>query len=83
MGLLWMEKVATSNILKQLKEEAISLVLEQDYTAPKAAESLCSYPNTLCKWKMEEQKAHSSIDMSECDELKWLRKENKDLHVVK
>ena len=70
---------------KEYKEEAVALVLEQGYSVPKAAESLGINPNMLYKWKekQEEQQQGIALDGNERDELKRLRKENKELRMEK
>jgi len=70
---------------KEFKEEAVALILEQDYTVPQAAESLGINPNLLYKWKdkLEEQQQGLSLSTDEREELKKLRKENKILKMEK
>lgn len=70
---------------KEFKEEAIALVLEQGYSVPEAAKSLGIAANMLYRWKQqsEEQQQGLSLAEDERDELKRLRKENKELRMEK
>ena len=70
---------------REYKEEAVALVTEQGYSVPKAAESLGINPNMLHKWKdkLEAESQGKALQESECDELKRLRKENKELRMEK
>lgn len=70
---------------KEFKEEAVALILEQDYTVPQAAEFLGISPNLLYKWKdkFEEHLQGLSLSSDEREELKKLRKENKTLKMEK
>ena len=70
---------------REYKEEAVALVLEQGYTVAKAAESLGINPNLLYKWKekFEAESQGKVLPESERDELKRLRKENKELRMEK
>ena len=78
-------KRAYKQYSKEFKEEAVALILEQDYTVPQAAESLGVSPNLLYKWKdkFEEQQQGLSLSTDERHELKQLRKENKILKMEK
>lgn len=70
---------------REYKEEAVALVTEQGYSIPKAAESLGINPNMLYKWKdkFEAESEGKALQESERDELKRLRKENKELRIEK
>jgi len=70
---------------KEFKEEAVGLVLEQDYSVPEAAKSLGIAANMLYRWKqsIEDQKQGQVMTEDERDELKRLRKENKELWMEK
>lgn len=70
---------------REYKEEAVALVTEQGYSVPKAAESLGINPNMLYKWKdkLEAESQGKALQESERDELKRLRKENKELRMEK
>ena len=70
---------------KEFKEEAVSLVLEQGYSVPEAAKSLGIASNMLYRWKdqMEQLQEGKVLVESEREELKRLRKENKELRMKK
>jgi len=70
---------------REYKEEAVALITEQGYTVPKAAESLGINPNLLYKWKdkLDSESQGKALQESERDELKRLRKENKELRMEK
>jgi len=70
---------------KEFKEEAVALVVEQGYSVPEAAKSLGIAPNMLYRWKdlHEQQLEGKSLAEDERDELKRLRKENKELRMEK
>lgn len=70
---------------KEFKEEAVSLVLEQGYSVPEAAKSLGIASNMLYRWKeqMEQLQEGKVLVESEREELKRLRKENKELRMEK
>ncbi len=70
---------------KEFKEEAVALVREQGYTVPEAAKSLGIASNMLYRWKeqVEAQLEGKSLSVDEREELKQLRKENKNLRMEK
>ena len=70
---------------KEFKEESVSLVTEQGYSVSEAAKSLGIGTSMLYKWKqhIEGQKSGESLSSNEREELKRLRKENKNLHLEK
>ena len=70
---------------KEFKEEAVSLVLEQGYSVPEAAKSLGIASNMLYRWKeqVEQQLEGKVLVETEREELKRLRKENKELRMEK
>lgn len=70
---------------KEFKDEAVALVLEQGYSVPEAAKSLGIAANMLYRWKeLQEQQADGKVlAEDERDELKRLRKENKELRMEK
>ena len=70
---------------KEYKEEAIALVREQGYSVPEAAKSLGIASNMLYRWKeqIESQLEGKALNVDERDELKRLRKENKNLRMEK
>jgi len=70
---------------KEFKEEAVALVLEQGYTVEGAAKSLGIGTSVLYKWKekLEAQREGVALVEDEREELKRLRKENKELRMEK
>lgn len=70
---------------KEFKEEVVSLVLDQGYSVAKAAESVGVKPSLVYAWKekIETEKEAQALDSNERDELKRLRKENKELRLEK
>ena len=70
---------------QEYKEEAVALVQEQGYSVPEAAKSLGLASNMLYRWKeqIESQLEGKSLSVDERDELKRLRKENKNLRMEK
>lgn len=70
---------------KEFKAEAVALVLEQGYSVPEAAKSLGVSANLLYRWKqqIEDQQQGQLLDDGEREELKRLRKENKELRMEK
>lgn len=69
----------------EFKEEVVSLVLDQGYSVAKAAESVGVKPSLVYAWKdkIESEKSAHALDTNERDELKRLRKENKELRLEK
>ena len=67
------------------KEEAVALVTEQGYTVIEAAKSLGIRANQLYDWKakLEAEKSGEALSVDEREELKRLRKENKELRMEK
>lgn len=72
----------------EYKQEAAKLVLEQGYTQEKAAESLGVSLSAIGRWVRAERNNHpyssstptkSRLTLSEHEELKQLRKQNKEL----
>ena len=74
-----------TNNTKEYKEEAVALVREQGYSVPEAAKSLGIASNILYRWKqhIEEQQLGKVLAEDEREELKRLRKENKNLRMEK
>jgi transposase len=70
---------------KEFKEEAVALVREQGYSVPEAAKSLGIASNILYRWKtqIEAQLEDKLLSDDEREELKRLRKENKNLRMEK
>ena len=67
----------------EFKEEAVKLVVEQDYSVPDAAESLGITSKLLYNWKakFEEKQSCSILSDDERSELIKLRKDNKRLQM--
>ena len=59
----WDKNEHTNSILKEYKEEAVSLVPEQGYSVPEAAKSLGIASNMLYRWKeqIESQRDGKSL----------------------
>ncbi len=70
---------------KEYKEEAVALVKEQGYSVPEAAKSLGIASNMLYRWKeqIKSQLEGKALSVDEREELKGLRKENKNLRMEK
>ncbi|WP_102531010.1 IS3 family transposase [Shewanella sp. 10N.286.52.B9] len=67
------------------KDEAVLMVLEQGYSVAEAAKSLGVSTSLLYNWKEKHQAQQQGIALeeSERDELKRLRRENKELRMEK
>ena len=67
------------------KQEAVNLVLEQNYTVPEAAKSLGITTTLLYKWKakIETERSGEGRSKDEREELLKLRKENRTLRMEK
>lgn len=70
---------------KEFKEQAVGLVVEQGYSVSEAAKSLGITTTLLYKWKdkIEAERSGVVLESDERDELKRLRKENKELRMEK
>jgi transposase len=70
---------------EEFKKEAVSLVLEQNYTAKQAAEAVGVDVKLIYNWKrkIEESNAPGALSQEERAELIALRKEIKNLRVEK
>ena len=70
---------------KEYKEEAVALVRDQGYSVPEASKSLGIASNMLYRWKaqIESQLEGKTLAVDEREELKRLRKENKNLRMEK
>ena len=79
------QKRSYKQYLKEFKEEAVALVIEQGYSVPKAWEALGLATNILYRWKenAENQKVGITLSEDERTELKSLRQEVKTLRVEK
>jgi len=66
---------------KAFKEEAVALITEQGYSATKAAEAVGVTSSLLYKWKevLEAERCGVTLGEDEREELKRLRKENREL----
>ena len=67
------------------KDEAVLMVLEQGYSVADAAKSLGVSTSLLYNWKEKHEalKQGITLEESERDELKRLRRENKELRMEK
>ena len=79
------EKRSYKTYSQEFREEAVALVLNQGYSVPEAARSLGIATNMLYRWKqkVEDQRQGKVLSEDERDELKRLRKENKNLRMEK
>ena len=70
---------------EDFKRDAVALVTEQGYAIVKASRSLDIGPNLLGRWKREyeAQAKGESLDHDEREELKRLRRENRELRMEK
>lgn len=70
---------------REFKEEAVALIIEQNYSVADAAKAVGVNPNMLYNWKqkIEEERQGVVISENEREELKRLRKENKELRMEK
>ena len=79
------QKTVRRKFTKEFKQEAVSLVIEQGYSITEAANSLGIGTNVLSRWKrdFEDQESGQALSDDERDELKRLRRENKQLRMEK
>jgi len=79
------EKRSYKRYPPSFKEDAVALITEQGYTVIEAAKSLGIRPNQLYNWKakLEAEKSVESLSSDEHEELKRLRKGNKELRIEK
>ena len=70
---------------EDFKRDAVALVIEQGYSIAEASRSLDIGPNLLGRWKREHeaQAKGESLDKDEREELKRLRRENRELRMEK
>ena len=70
---------------EDFKRDAVALVTEQGYSIAEAARSLDVGPKLLGRWKREyeAQAKGESLDKGEREELKRLRRENRELRMEK
>jgi len=79
------QKCTYKQYSKDYKKEAVALVQELGYSVPQAAKSLGIASNMLYRWKtqLEAQLKGTALSVDEREELKQLRKENKNLRMEK
>jgi len=79
------EKRARRSYTLDFKRDAVALVTEQGYALSQAARSLDINDNVLRRWKreFEEQANGQTLTLDEREELKRLRKENRELKMEK
>lgn len=77
------EKRQKRTYTEEFKRDAIALVKEQGYSAAAAARSLGINDNLIYKWKKDFELQECGVGLSsvEREELKRLRKENKQLRM--
>ena len=70
---------------EDFKREAVALVTEQGYSIAEAARSLDIGANMLGRWKreFEVQASDGALSQDEREELKRLRRENRELRMEK
>ena len=70
---------------KEFKEETVALVQSQGYSVPEAAKSVGITDKLLYNWKknIEDKQSGKALSDDEREELKRLRKENKNLRMEK
>ncbi len=73
------------NYPEDFKRDAVALVTEQGYSIAEAARSLDVGANLLGRWKREyeAQARGETLDQDEREELKRLRRENRELRMEK
>jgi len=79
------EKRQRRSFPEDFKREAVALVTEQGYKVSEAARSLDIHENVLRQWKRKfEQKINGeTLSLDEREELKHLRRENRELRMEK
>ena len=79
------EKRQRRSFPEDFKREAVALITEQGYKVSEAARSLDIHENVLRKWKRRfEQEAGGEIPSAdEREELRRLRRENRELRMEK
>ena len=73
------------NYPEDFKRDAVALITEQGYSIAEAARSLDVGANLLGRWKREyeAQAKGETLDQDEHEELKRLRRENRELRMEK
>ncbi len=79
------EKQTRRTYTEDFKRDAVALVTEQGYKVTEAARSLGIGDNLLRRWKQgfEDDVTGKSLNTDEREELKRLRKENRNLRMEK
>ena len=79
------EKRQRRSFPEDFKRDAVALVTEQGYKVSEAARSLDIHENVLRKWKqkLEQEEAGEALNVDEHEELKRLRRENRELRMEK
>jgi len=79
------QKRIRRNYTEDFKREAVALVKEHQYKITDAAKSLDIRPDLLRRWKGEfdAQDSGESLSKDEREELKQLRRENRELKMEK
>jgi len=79
------EKRQRRSFPEDFKREAVALVTEQGYKVSEAARSLDIHENVLRKWKrkIEQDETGEALSLDEREELKRLRRENRELRMEK
>ena len=79
------EKRQRRSFPEDFKREAVALVTEQGYKISEAARSLDIHENVLRKWKQrfDQEESGENLNLDEREELKRLRRENRELRMEK
>ena len=79
------EKRTRRKYTEDFKRDAVTLVTEQGYKVSEAARSLGIGDNLLRRWKQafEDEVTGNALSTDEREELKRLRKENRNLRMEK
>ncbi len=79
------KKTRRPNFNEDFKREAVALVTEQGYSQAEAARSLGVGANLIGRWKREyeDEASVKGLGQDEREELKRLRRENRELRMEK
>ncbi len=79
------KKTRRPNFNEDFKRDAVALVTEQGYSQAEAARSLGIGANLIGRWKREyeDQASEQGLGQDEREELKRLRRENRELRMEK
>ena len=79
------KKTRRPNFNEDFKREAVALVTEQGYSQAEAARSLGVGANLIGRWKREyeDEASEQGLSQDEREELKRLRRENRELRMEK